>query len=88
MTTQAPVDVRAAGPLATEPTPATVMQFACGLMAVKHLSAASELGLYEPWPTPQRLWTRSPLGPRSPAAYTGSRPMSDVTSRRTRREWT
>ena len=37
MTTQAPVDVRAAGPLATEPTTATVMQFACGLMAVKHL---------------------------------------------------
>jgi hypothetical protein len=56
MTTQAPVDVRAAGPLATEPTTATVMQSAGGLMAVKHLSPASELGLCEPWPAAQRLW--------------------------------
>jgi hypothetical protein len=88
MTTQPPVDVRAAGPLATEPTPATVVQFARELMAVEHLPPTSELGLCESWPTAQQLWTRSPLEPGSPAAYTGSRPMSDVTSRRTRRERT
>src|SRR5512132_1683849 len=35
------------GPLATEPSPATIMQLASGFMAAKHLFAANELGLFE-----------------------------------------
>ena len=46
-TTQAPAEVLAAGPLATEPSPATIMQLASGFMAAKHLFAANELGLFE-----------------------------------------
>jgi hypothetical protein len=34
-------------PLATEPSPATIMQLASGFMAAKHLFAANELGLFE-----------------------------------------
>jgi SAM-dependent methyltransferase len=37
----------AAGPIATEPNPATIVQLASGFMAAKHLFAASELGLFE-----------------------------------------
>jgi SAM-dependent methyltransferase len=46
MTTHAPA-APATGPLATEPSPATIMQLASGFMAAKHLFAANELGLFE-----------------------------------------
>jgi SAM-dependent methyltransferase len=45
--THAPAEAPAAGPIATEPNPATIMQLASGFMAAKHLFAASELGLFE-----------------------------------------
>lgn len=45
--THAPAEALAAGPIATEPNPATIMQLASGFMAAKHLFAASELGLFE-----------------------------------------
>jgi SAM-dependent methyltransferase len=47
MTTHAPAATAAAEPLATEPSPAAIMQLASGFMAAKHLFAASELGLFE-----------------------------------------
>jgi SAM-dependent methyltransferase len=47
MTTTHPPAEAAAGPLATEPSPATIMQLASGFMAAKHLFAANELGLFE-----------------------------------------
>jgi SAM-dependent methyltransferase len=46
-TTHAPAEATIAGPLATEPSPATIMQLASGFMAAKHLFAANELGLFE-----------------------------------------
>jgi SAM-dependent methyltransferase len=46
-TTHAPAEALAAAPLATEPSPATIMQLASGFMAAKHLFAANELGLFE-----------------------------------------
>jgi SAM-dependent methyltransferase len=46
MTTHAPA-ATTTGPLATEPSPATIMQLASGFMAAKHLFAANELGLFE-----------------------------------------
>jgi SAM-dependent methyltransferase len=46
-TTHAPADAAAAGTLATDPSPATIMQLASGFMAAKHLFAANELGLFE-----------------------------------------
>jgi SAM-dependent methyltransferase len=46
-TTHTPAEAPAAGPLATEPSPVTIMQLASGFMAAKHLFAANELGLFE-----------------------------------------
>jgi SAM-dependent methyltransferase len=46
-TTHAPSEAPTARPLATEPSPATIMQLASGFMAAKHLFAANELGLFE-----------------------------------------
>jgi hypothetical protein len=45
--THAPMEATAVGPLAPEPSPATIMQLASGFMAAKHLFAANELGLFE-----------------------------------------
>jgi hypothetical protein len=83
MTTQAPL---AAGDRADSRDRHAVCLRAHGCQAPV---PASELGLYEPWPTPERSGrARRSNRAHPPAAYTGSRPMSDVTSRRTRREWT
>ena len=47
MTTHAPAATAPAGPPATEPSPAAIMQLASGFMAAKHLFAANQLGLFE-----------------------------------------
>jgi SAM-dependent methyltransferase len=46
MATHAPA-APVTGPLATEPSPAAIMQLASGFMAAKHLFAANQLGLFE-----------------------------------------
>jgi hypothetical protein len=63
----APVEAPAAGPLATEPSPVTIMQVASGFMAAKHLFAANELGLFEALgDSPADLDPRRPNGAHPP----------------------
>ncbi len=65
MTTTEPV--RAQGPRCRRGvSPEPILRLASGFMAAKHLSAASELGIFEALSESQPRWIRSPPPPASP----------------------